>query len=86
MAGLTELVAYVANNAGISQERAKVAVKQTLAGIDQMCAAGDPVVIKGFGKFYSKTIPEHTARNPSNGAEVHVREKQRLKFKQSSCR
>lgn len=40
----------------------------------------EEVVIRDFGRFFTKTKPAHAARNPKTGEAVQVEERTSIKF------
>ncbi len=60
----TELIAAVAQNAGVSKKDAERVVNAALDEICHSLAAGDRVQLSGFGVFSVKDREARTARNP----------------------
>jgi nucleoid DNA-binding protein len=54
----------------------------TLLGViaDQLYQGGE-VCIANFGRFSTRTVPAHDARNPQDSSVVHVPEKTVVRFK-----
>ena len=73
----TELIAKVAETAGLSKVDAKKAVEATLSAIATAVKAEDKVALIGFGTFSVTT----RAVNPATGAAITIPEKKVVKFK-----
>lgn len=80
----TELIAAIAEGAGISKAAAKVALDTTFAAIVDAVKAGDKVALPGFGTFGTSTRAARTGINPSTGQKIEIPEKTVFKFKPSS--
>jgi nucleoid DNA-binding protein len=76
----SDLVRILAAQAGIPQPTAKTVVDGLFAQITERTAAGDKVIIAGFGKFEQKTRAARTGRNPATGASLEIPERNVLKF------
>jgi len=77
MAGIHE----VAKQAGLKDEEASEVFNAILA----RCAAGEKVILKGFGSFQTKTTKARTIASPIlEGGKATVPAYQRLTFKASS--
>ena len=59
----TELIAAVAEKAGLEKKKADAAVKATFEAIEEALKAGDKVQLVGFGTF---EVREHAAKNGVN--------------------
>lgn len=68
----TELVAAVAENAGISKKDADKAVAAVVDAIVDTLKAGDKVQLVGFGTFEVRERAEKQARNPRTGDVITV--------------
>ena len=60
----TELIAAVAEKAGIAKKDAEKAVNATLDAITETMVAGDKVQLVGFGTFETHRREARTGRNP----------------------
>lgn len=77
----TELVAKIAEGAGLSKVDAKKALEATLDAITTAVKADDKVALVGFGTF---AVAERGARkgvNPATGKTITIPAKKVVKFK-----
>ena len=77
----SELVKEVSATAGISLEKAGVAVESVLAGIKTGISKDGETKVLGFGVFKNTTRAAREGRNPSTGATIQIPEKNVVKFK-----
>ncbi|MGN0232928.1 MAG: HU family DNA-binding protein [Bacteroidaceae bacterium] len=77
----TELIAKVAETAGLSKVDAKKAVEATLGAITAAVKSEDKVTLIGFGTFSVATRAAHQGVNPATGASITIPEKKVVKFK-----
>lgn len=63
-----------------SKRQIEDAIMEVFATIQTTLQAGEEVVVKNFGRFYTKVKPARTARNPKTGEPVQVAEKTVIKF------
>lgn len=77
----TELVQAVADAAELTKASAQRALEATLEAITQALAAGDAVVIPGFGTFAVGHRAARTGRNPQTGAVLEIAASTVVKFK-----
>lgn len=68
----TELVASVADKAGITKKDAEKTLNAVFASIEEALAQEDKVQIIGFGTFEVKVREERKGRNPQTGAEITI--------------
>jgi len=68
----TELVAAVAEAAGLSKKDAEAAVSATFNTITQAMVKGDKVQLMGFGAFVPKDRPARTCINPVTKSKIQV--------------
>ncbi len=68
----TELIAAVAEKAGISKKDADAAVNTTLDTIVEMVASGDKVQLVGFGTFEPRERSAKTGKNPRTGESIEI--------------
>ena len=67
-----ELVAAVADKAGISKKDAEESVKAFTEVITEELKKGEKVTLVGFGTFEVSERAERTGRNPQTGAEMKI--------------
>ena len=68
----TELVAAVAEKAGMTKKDAERVVNATIDTIVQNLANGEKVQISGFGSFESKERAARIGRNPHTHEEMEI--------------
>lgn len=68
----TQLVAQVAEKAGITKVQAANVVDAVFASITEAMAKNDKVQLIGFGTFAAKYHNAKVSRNPQTGAEIKV--------------
>ncbi len=68
----TELVAAVADEAGLSKADAGRAVDAVVSAITNALKAGDQVSLVGFGTFSVKERGARTGRNPRTGETINI--------------
>ena len=68
----TELIAAVAQNAGLSKKDADKAVSAVFDSIAAAMAAGDRVQISGFGTFEGKVREARVGRNPRTKETIEI--------------
>ena len=67
-----ELIAAVAENAGLSKKDAEQAVNATVEAITKALAEGDKVSLVGFGTFETRERPARKGRNPRTKEEITI--------------
>ncbi|MGV0056397.1 MULTISPECIES: HU family DNA-binding protein [Stutzerimonas stutzeri group] len=67
-----ELVKAVAERAGHSQTAVNEMLNAMIGTIQDTVAAGDKVVLVGFGAFEPVSRPERDGRNPQTGAKITI--------------
>lgn len=77
----TELVAAVADKAGLKKEDAKKAVDAFIDAVTEGLANGDKIALVGFGTFEVAERPERTGRNPLTGEDITIPASKLPKFK-----
>ncbi len=77
----TELVQVVADAAELTKASAQRALESVLDAITQALAAGEAVVIPGFGTFAVGQRAARTGRNPQTGATLEIAASTVVKFK-----
>ncbi len=80
-----ELTKFVAEAAGLSQEKAREAVDAVFEGITGAVKSRDQVSIAGFGTFHAKTRNAREGRNPATGEAIKIAEKTSAAFKPATA-
>lgn len=68
-----ELIAAVADKAGISQKDARKAVDSFIEVIKEETAAGNKTQILGFGTFEQRVRNARTGKNPRTGEALEIK-------------
>ena len=68
----TELVARVAESAGLTKKDAQSALDAVLNSVRDALVAGDKVVLTGFGTFEVRNRQARTGHNPRTGASISI--------------
>ncbi|HYD99078.1 MAG TPA: HU family DNA-binding protein [Alphaproteobacteria bacterium] len=76
----SELVAYVAEKAGLQKNAAAKAVEAVFAGISEALKRGDDVRLVGFGSFSVSERGEREGRNPRTGETIKIAATKQPKF------
>lgn len=76
-----DLVAAVADKAGLTKAQAGDALDAALEAITAALSKGDEVKLIGFGTFAVSDRPAGTARNPRTGETIPVAASRAPKFK-----
>ncbi|WP_406603401.1 HU family DNA-binding protein [Neolewinella persica] len=76
-----ELVASIAENAGLTQSQAEAALSATLDAIQGALKGGESVSLVGFGTFSANDRPARDGRNPRTGETIKIAAKTVAKFK-----
>ena len=76
----TELVAKIAEGAGLSKVDAKKALDATLEAITNAVKAGDKVALVGFGTFDVTERAERQGINPATKETITIPAKKVVKF------
>jgi len=66
----TELVAAIAEKAGLSKKDAEKALSAAIETVSEAMASGEKVQLVGFGSFETKTRAAHVGRNPRTNEAV----------------
>lgn len=82
----TQLIADLAEVQGLTKTAAAATVDSFLNLILGAVAAGEKVVITGFGTFQMKTRAARTGRNPQTGLPVEIPAKTTLTFKPAKAK
>ena len=82
MAKLTkkDVISYVKTQAGINENQANKSVNALIELIQARVAAGDQVILTGFGTFSAVEAAERVATNPNTKEKIKVPSKMRPKF------
>lgn len=75
-----ELVAQMANDAGITKAQAEKALASFLSATETTLKAGDKLTLIGFGTFSTVTRKARKGRNPQTGAEIKIAARTSAKF------
>ena len=68
----TELVANVAEKAGLSKKDAEKALSAVVESVEEALVEGDKGQLIGFGTFEVKDRAARTGRNPQTGKEIKI--------------
>lgn len=77
----TELVAAMADKAGLTKKDADAALKAFTEVVEETLKAGDSIQLIGFGTFEVAERAERTGRNPQTGAEMVIPASKAPRFK-----
>ena len=77
----TELIAAVAQSAGLTQKSAKDAVEAVMDAISEELKAGGKVQLVGFGTFEVSERAAREGRNPATGETITIAAAKNVKFK-----
>lgn len=76
----SDLAKKVSEATGLSNKDAEAAVDAAFDAISDTLAAGEKVVITGFGTFERKRRKSRTGRHPSTGAVINIPAKNAASF------
>ncbi len=76
-----ELVAKLAEDAGITKAQANAALDSFTETITKTLKGGDKVTLVGFGTFSVSKRQARTGRNPQTGAAIKIKAKKVARFK-----
>ena len=68
----TELIAAVAEKAGLSKKDSEAAVNATIDAITEGLQAGNKVALVGFGTFEVRERAARTGRNPKTKEPIQI--------------
>lgn len=68
-----ELIAKIAEKAGLSKADAGKALNATVESITAALKKGDKVALVGFGTFETRKRAARTGRNPQTGEEIKIK-------------
>ena len=77
----TELVAAMADRAGLTKKDADAALKAFTEIVEETLKAGDSIQLIGFGTFEAAERAERTGRNPQTGKTMKIEACKAPKFK-----
>ena len=77
----TELVAKIAEAAGLSKADAKKALDATVEAVKEALVAGENVQLVGFGTYSVTERPAREGVNPRTGEKLTIAAKKVVKFK-----
>ena len=77
----TELIAAVAEQAGLSKKDAEKAVAAFVDVVSEELGKGERVQLVGFGTFEVSERPERDGRNPRTGETMKIAASRMPKFK-----
>ena len=67
-----ELIAKIAEEAGLKKTEAEKALNATIASITDALKKGDKVALVGFGTFETRKRAARTGKNPQTGKEIKI--------------
>lgn len=76
-----ELIAQVADEAGITKKEASDAVDAVTGAIQGALEKGKKVTLTGFGTFATSERAARTGRNPQTGAPIKIAASTGVRFK-----
>jgi DNA-binding protein HU-alpha len=76
-----DLIAYIADEADISVEKAQLALTAILAEITAALSRDDSVSLVGFGTFEKRHRAARTGKNPQTGAALNIAASNTVGFK-----
>ena len=79
-----ELVAAIAEKAGLSKVQAKAALDAAVEAVTDALAKGDKVSLIGFGTFAVVEKGERTGINPRTKETITIAARKAVKFKQGA--
>lgn len=77
----TELIAAMAEKAGLTKVDAGKALNAYADVVKEQLAKGDKITLIGFGTFSVVERPARTGRNPRTGKSIKIAAKKSAKFK-----
>jgi DNA-binding protein HU-beta len=76
----TDLIAHVADAAGLSKADAAKAIDAVLSAVSGELVAGKDVRLNGFGIFSTTARAAREGRNPQTGATIQIAASKAAKF------
>jgi len=76
-----ELIAQIADDAGITKTQANAALDSFVDAVTKTLKKGDKVTLVGFGTFSVSKRAARTGRNPQTGETIKIKAKKVARFK-----
>lgn len=76
-----ELIAKLADDAGLTKTQANATLDSFISAITKTLKGGGKVTLVGFGTFSVTKRAARTGRNPRTGKEIKIAAKKVVKFK-----
>ncbi len=76
-----ELIAKLADDAGLTKTQANAALDSFVSAITKTLKGGGKVTLVGFGTFSVAKRAARTGRNPQTGAVIKIKAKKVARFK-----
>ena len=76
-----DLIAKISKDAGITKEKANLAIDSLVDGVTKGLKKGSRVTLVGFGTFYSSKRKARVGRNPQTGETIQIKAKKVARFK-----
>jgi DNA-binding protein HU-beta len=76
-----DLIAKLSKDAGITKEKANLAIDSLVDGVTRGLKKGSRVTLVGFGTFYSSKRKARVGRNPQTGETIQIKAKKVARFK-----
>lgn len=77
----TELVAAIAENAGLTKKQAETSVNAFIDVVTTELTKGEKIQLIGFGTFEVAERAARTGKNPQTGAKIEIPASKTPKFK-----
>ncbi len=81
MAGKADIVAKIADSAGLSRKQASDAYDAVVDSFSEALRRGETVKLPGFGSFSVAQRSARKGRNPSTGAAIDIKASKSVRFK-----
>lgn len=76
-----ELIAKIADDAGVTKVQANAAVDSFIAAVTKTLKGGGKLTLVGFGTFSVSKRAARVGRNPQTGAAIKIKAKKVARFK-----
>ncbi|WP_045221071.1 HU family DNA-binding protein [Desulfonatronum thioautotrophicum] len=76
-----DLVAKVANKAGMTKANAESALNAFIDSVEEVLSSNGKLTLTGFGTFEVQERQERTGRNPRTGEEIKIPASKVVKFR-----
>jgi len=76
-----DLIGKISKDAGITKEKANLAIDSLVEGITKGLKKGSRVTLVNFGTFYTSKRKARTGRNPQTGEAIQIKAKRVARFK-----